>query len=94
MTVSGQAARIDLNSKGGYAVWAFVRNVPDWKEDPRMPLLQLAYPKRLGIGIDKVSVGTFDFVLGKHSSTQYSMIRINRAQRALWKLILLIQRKK
>jgi len=94
MTVSGQAARIDLSPSGGYAVWVFVRNAPDWKEDPRMPLLQLAYSKRLGVGIDDVTVGTFDFVLTKHTSTQYSIIRINRVQRALWKLILSIQRKK
>src|SRR5438552_1604159 len=30
LTVSGQAARIDLDPSGGYAVWVFVRDAPDW----------------------------------------------------------------
>lgn len=94
LTVSGQAARIDLNPAGGYSVWVFVRNEPDWKDDPRMPLLQLAYSQKLGVDLEGVSVGTFDFISGKHSSTRYSRIRVNKTQRALWKLLMLIQRKK
>jgi hypothetical protein len=94
LTVSGQAARIDLNPAGGYSVWVFVRDEPSWKEDPRMPLLQLAYSQKLGVGLDDVSVGTFDFVAGKHATVRYSRIRVNKTQRALWKLLILIQRKK
>jgi hypothetical protein len=93
-SVSGQAARVDLDRQGGYSIWVFVRDEPGWKDDPRMPLLQQAYSQKLGVGLNDISVGTFDFVNGKHTSTQYSQARINRVQRALWKLLILIQRKK
>jgi len=94
LSVSGQAARVDLDRNGGYSIWVFVRDEPDWKDDPRMPLLQLAYSQKLGVGLNDISVGTFDFVTGKHASTQYSQTRVNKVQRALWKLLTLIQRKK
>ena len=94
LTVSGQAARIDLDRTGGYAVWVFVRDERDWKHNPRMPLLQLAYSQKLGVGLDDVSVGTFDFVTGRHTSVRYSLIQVNKVQRALWKLLSLIQKKK
>jgi hypothetical protein len=94
LAVTGQASRIDLDQKAGYSIWIFVRDEPDWKDDPRMPLLQLAYSQKLGVGLDEINVGTFDFVSGKHASTQYSQSSVNRVQRALWKLLILIQRKK
>jgi hypothetical protein len=93
IVVSGQAARIDLNPAGGYAVWIFARNSPTWEKDPRMPLLQQAYATKLGVSLQDIEVGIYDFVVGRHFRTNYSEAQVRRPQRSLWKLLLLIQRK-
>jgi hypothetical protein len=87
--VSGQAARIDLVPSGGYAVWVFVRGVTDWQDDPRMPLLQLAYSEKLSAPLDEVTVGVYDFQFAKYSSTRYSQRRINAVNKTLSDLLTL-----
>lgn len=89
--VSGQAARIDLVPTGGYAVWVFVRDVPDWSEDPRLPLMQFAYAEKLGVTSDEVLVGVYDFELGTHSSQSFTSPQINRARRQLRDLLRLLK---
>jgi hypothetical protein len=89
--VSGQAARIDLVPTGGYAVWVFVRNVPDWDQDPRLPLLQSAYSKNLGREVNDVSVGVYDFTLSRHASKRYSRGEIEAANKNLTKLLETLQ---
>jgi hypothetical protein len=94
LSVTGQAARVDLDPYGGYSIWIFVRGEPDWKDDPRMPLLQLAYSQKLGVGLKDINVGTFDFVTGNHTSTQYSRAKVEGVEKDLWKLLGLIRKKK
>jgi hypothetical protein len=91
IVVSGQAARIDLVPSRGYAVWIFVRDVPDWGLDPRMPLLQLAYSQRLAVNLDEVSVGVYDFIAGGHSARLYSQAEIDTTTRNLLRLLRLFK---
>jgi hypothetical protein len=89
--VSGQAARIDLVPSGGYAAWVFVRDVPDWFLDPRLPLMQFAYAEKLGVSSDEVLVGVYDFEVGRHASQRFTSGQINRARRELRSLLRLLQ---
>lgn len=89
--VSGQAARIDLVPSGGYAAWVFVRDVPDWAVDPRLPLMQFAYAGKLGVEIDEVLVGIYDFEFGRHSSQRFTSAQINKARRELRGLLQLLR---
>ena len=89
--VSGQAARVDLVPTGGYGAWIFVRDVTDWYADPRMPLLQFAYAQKLGVDIDEVLVGVYDFEVGQHSSKSFTSAQIMRAQRDLKALLQLLK---
>jgi hypothetical protein len=89
--VSGQAARFDLVPTGGYAAWVFVRDVPDWRDDPRMPLMQLGYSKKLGVATEEVLVGVYDFDAGAHSTERFSTSQINRARRNLRGLLALLK---
>ena len=87
IAVSGQSARFDLVPSGGYAAWVFVRNMPDWEQDPRMPLLQSAYAKRLAVSLEEVAVGVYDFKLAGHFSRRYSQADVDTAYRNLLKLL-------
>jgi hypothetical protein len=89
--VSGQAARVDLVPTGGYAIWIFVRAEPHWREDPRMPLLQLSYAQKLGVQIDEVLVGVYDFEAGQHSSDHFTSAQINKARADLKALLRLLK---
>lgn len=89
--VSGQAARIDLIQQGGYGVWVFGRNVPDWRDDPRMPLLQKAYAHKLNVDLGEITVGMYDFEVGKHASRQYSETEVEKASKSLRGLLRLLE---
>ena len=89
--VSGQAARIDLIQPGGYGVWVFARNVPDWRHDPRMPLLQKAYAYKLNVDLGEITVGMYDFEAGKHASRQYSETEIETASKNLRSLLRVLE---
>jgi|AGTN01.3.fsa_nt_gi hypothetical protein len=65
--VSGETSRIDLTD-GGYAVWMIGHSLDNWQQDPRFPVLQAHYAKKLGAGLSEVSVGVYDFKIGKHES--------------------------
>jgi hypothetical protein len=93
VTVSGQAARVDLVPSGGYAVWVFNRNEPDWQSDPRMPLLQFAYSRKLGVSPDEVRLGAYDFKAATHFSRRYSNAEILDARHQLEYLLNLLQKK-
>jgi hypothetical protein len=81
--VSGQAARVDLLLSGGYGVWIFGRNVPDWGDDPRLPLLQYSYAERLDVAMDSINVGIYDFGTGAYATRRYSTREVNAARRNL-----------
>jgi hypothetical protein len=85
--VSGQASRIDLRPQGGYSVWLFARNDPDWRDDPRMPLLQTAYANKLDAALDEIEVGIYDFVTEKYASFQFDESAVRIAQRKLLRLL-------
>jgi hypothetical protein len=89
--VSGQAARIDLIPAGGYGVWIFGRNVPDWKDDPRMPLLQKAYAHKLNVDLGEIIVGIYDFEVGRHASRQYSGTEVETVSKSLRSLLRLLE---
>jgi len=83
LTVSGQAFRIDMIGTEGYGIWMFGRNITDWAEDPKMPLLQYSYAKRLDAPIDSVSVGVYDFDDAAYHSRMYSEREILEARKTL-----------
>jgi hypothetical protein len=77
--ISGQAARVDLVPPGEYGVWMFIRDQPDWDEDPRMPLLQYTYAQRLNVAMKSIAVGVYDFETGAYATRRFS-IREARAE--------------
>lgn len=85
--VSGQASRIDLKPQGGYSIWTFARNDLDWRDDPRMPLLQQAYADKLDASLDEIEVGIYDFVTEKYDSVQFDASAIRSSQRKLFRLL-------
>jgi hypothetical protein len=85
--VSGQASRIDLRQQGGYSVWTFARNKPNWRTDPRMPLLQEAYADRLAASLDEVEVGVYDFWTETYDTLQFSSSEVRAARRRLLRLL-------
>jgi hypothetical protein len=93
IAVSGQAARIDLVASGGYAVWIFGRGIVDWELDPRLPLIQLAYSQRLGVNLNEVSAGVYDFKTSNHSSKSFTQSQVDQVNKSLRKLLTLIQQK-
>ena len=82
-SVSGQASRIDLIPSGGYGIWMFVRDQPDWDEDPRMPLLQMTYAERLGAEMQEVKVGVYDFETGGYATRIFTPRDVKIAQKGL-----------
>lgn len=89
--VSGQAGRIDLVPSGGYAIWVFVRDDPDWRDDPRMPLLEYAYADKLGVPSEEILVGVYDFDVGQYSSGHFTRLQINAARAKLKALLRLLK---
>jgi len=69
--VTGETSRIDLTDKG-FAVWLIGHGFDNWDRDPRFPLLQGHYARKLQAKIHEVSVGVFDFDVGKHESVVFS----------------------
>ena len=92
--VSGQAARIDLLGSGGYGVWMFVRDLANWERDPRFPLLQFAYAEKLGVPLDEVTVGVYDFGLTKHASRSYGQRAIDGANKNLITILDLLKKRR
>ena len=85
--VSGQAARVDLVQSGGYGIWMFVRDQPDWESDPRMPLLQFSYAQRLNVSMDSIDVGVYDFEIGTYAARKFSSDEVRSARRKLAELL-------
>ena len=78
--ISGQAARVDLVGSGGYGIWMFVRDETDWSDDPKMPLLQFSYARRLDVAMDDLRVGVYDIEAGTYSTRAYSVNEVKAAR--------------
>lgn len=85
--VSGQVSRIDLKPKGGYSLWIFARNYRDWRDDPRMPLLQQAYSDKLDASLDEIEVGIYDFLAARHESLQFDRAAVRNVEKRLLRLL-------
>jgi hypothetical protein len=91
LAVTGQASRVDLVRGGGYGVWMFLRDVPDWAQDPKMPLLHATYVESFNVSLRDVSVGVYDFDRGAYETRRYSAAEITKAQRTMNELLKALQ---
>lgn len=84
--VSGEIPRIDLTGEG-YTAWLFAKKTERWEEELRLPIIQAAYARELGVGEDEVKVGVYDFSKGEHKLFDFSARELRAAQNELHKLV-------
>jgi hypothetical protein len=79
--LTGEIPRLDLVPNGGYAVWLFSRNTNQWREELRMPIIQLYFARTLGVAVSGVSVGFYFFTAARYESYRYPQTQIDAAMR-------------
>lgn len=89
--VSGEIPRIDLTGEG-YTAWLFAKKTEQWEAELRLPIIQAAYARELGVGEDEVKVGVYDFSKEEHKLFDFSARELRTAQNELHKLIELMLR--
>lgn len=88
LVCSGEIMRVDLVPSGGYAAWLMGSElILQWNTQLRFPIIQSALAGTLGVSIDNVSVGIYDFANRQIESRQYSEQEVRSARRAFNKLV-------
>jgi hypothetical protein len=77
--LTGEIPRLDLVPNGGYAVWLFSRSTNQWREELRMPIIQLYFAQTLGVPVNGVRVGFYFFTAARYESYRYPQTRIDTA---------------
>ena len=80
LELGGEIGRVDAVGPGQYSCWMFIRGPRDWRAELRMPLLQLYCAQEFGVPLAEVSVGVYDFSLGRHEATAYTSSAVEEAR--------------
>jgi hypothetical protein len=82
LTLSGEVSRVDV-VEGGYRGILLGRHSADWKDELRMPLLQLGLGNALARPVAEVGIGVQNLDGGGLQSTRFDSYAIARAQKRL-----------
>jgi hypothetical protein len=82
LTLSGEVSRVDVVD-GGYRGVLLGRHSVEWKEEVRMPLLQLGLANVLARPVAEVGIGVQDLDGGGLQATRFGSQAIARAQKRL-----------
>jgi hypothetical protein len=89
--LTGEIPRLDLVPNGGYAVWLFSRSANQWRDELRMPLIQLYFAQTLGVAASGVSVGFYFFSAARYESYRYPQTKIDAAMRECRRLGIILR---
>ena len=85
--ITGEVARSDLHPAGGYRAWLLTNRTEDWRDEVRFPLLQGACAAQLGVDVDEVVPGVYDFSRRSYTELRFSKNEILAARRKLTKFL-------
>lgn len=85
--VTGQIARLDVVSKGGYRAWLFVSKTGPWGEELRFPLLQLASAAQLAVDPQEVIPGVYNFATATYSEVPSTKAALAKAHKELLQVL-------
>lgn len=75
----GEIHRLDFSVAGGYEVYAFQKTDDDWESELRFPLIQHYYSREMGVAINEIKIGVYNFQLGKHLRKSFNQKDIDNA---------------
>lgn len=81
--VTGQVARLDLHPAGGYRAWLFASKTEQWRDELRFPIMQAACANQLGVDVEEIVPGVYDFSTGAYTVVQSSKRKVQEARRQL-----------
>ena len=68
-------------------MWLFAKQPLDWRSELRLPLIQLAYSKKLSVGVDEIRVGIYDFSAASYTDYCFNEHEIADARLEFTELI-------
>ena len=74
-------------TSSAYNVWLFAKQPLDWRSELRLPLIQLAYSKKLSVGVDEIRVGIYDFSAASYTDYCFNEHEIADARLEFTELI-------
>jgi len=89
----GQIPRVDLNiDKDGYSIYFFEKELYDWEDELRFPLLQNFMATYFDCKNKDVYVGAYFLKEGKHRAKSYSQKQVNDSVDELNKIVTEIEK--
>lgn len=86
--LGGQISRVDINTNSdGYSIYSFEKDIDDWEDELRFPLLQSFVADFFGCFSKEVNVGIYHLNDGKHYSKSFPSSKIKEAQKELNEVI-------